>query len=92
MIFFVYQLSVVEVQLSGYEQRSALLDNLMLLCMPVLCPGASTKLHSDSTFDYYKVAVASGVRMVEATTVTCRHNGMQAACKGPTGCNANGVK
>ena len=63
--------------------------------MPVLCPGPGlrpnlvTKLHSDSSFHYYKVSVASGVRMgVEATRDTCRQKGMQAACKGPRGCNA----
>ena len=56
----------------------------------VLSPGVPIKLHSDSTFDYYKVAVESGVRMVEgATTTVCRNIGMEATCPGPSGCGYN---
>ena len=58
--------------------------------MPVLSPGRSTKLHSDSTFDYFKVKVEAGVRMVEgATTTVCEKIGMSAVCQGPSGCNYN---
>ena len=56
--------------------------------MTPLSPGL--KLHSDSKFDYYKVPVDSGVRMVEGATVTaCRKVGMEAACRGPSGCKWN---
>ena len=58
--------------------------------MPVLSPGASIKLHSDSTFDYYKVKVDCGVTMVKGASPTaCRAVGMEAACPGPSGCSAN---
>ena len=50
-------------------------------------PGRSIKLHSDSTFDYYKVEVEAGVKMVEgATSTVCQNVGMKAACMGPSGC------
>ena len=58
--------------------------------MTTFSPGGSTKLHSDSTFDYYKVEVESGVTMVEGATVTaCEKAGMTAACYGKSGCRWN---
>ena len=55
-----------------------------------MSPGGSVKLHSDSTFDYYKVKFDSGVTMLTgATTAACRKVGMEAACPGPSGCNVN---
>jgi hypothetical protein len=65
---------------------------LMFLCstnMISLSLGVS-KLHCDSQFDYFKVVVEPGVRMVEGATVTaCTKEGMEAACKGPRGCTYN---
>ena len=56
--------------------------------MTPLSPGL--KLHSDSKFDYYKIPVDSGVRMVEgATSTACRKYGLEAACVGPSGCSLN---
>ena len=58
--------------------------------IPVLSPGVPIKLHSDSTFDHYKVPVDSGVTMVSgATIIACRKVGMEAACLGPSGCKYN---
>ena len=58
--------------------------------MPVLSPGRSIKLHSDSTFDYYKVEVEAGVKMVEgATSIACERLAMRAVCVGPSGCRWN---
>ena len=63
--------------------------------MPALSAGVSiglqdSKLHSDSTFDYYKVAVDAGVKMMEAAIATaCRKGGMEAVCPGPIGCHFN---
>ena len=57
--------------------------------MPALSAGVS-KLHSDSTFNYYKVAVDDGVRMTEdAIATACRKGGMEAVCPGPSGCMYN---
>jgi len=57
--------------------------------MTPLFPGVF-KLHSDSQFEYYKVAVDSGVRMLEGATVTaCRKYGLEAACTGFSGCVYN---
>ena len=69
------------------RHRPALLDNLMLLCKPVLSLGGPIKLHSDLTFEYYKVPFDSGIRMLEgATTAACRKLGMEAVCRGQSGC------
>ena len=55
----------------------------------ILSAGVS-KLHSDSTFNYYKVAVDAGVKMMEdAIATACRKGGMEAVCPGPSGCHFN---
>ena len=57
--------------------------------MTQMFPGVF-KLHSDSGFAYYKIAVDSGVRMVEgATSTACRKMGMESSCLGPRGCRYN---
>ena len=47
-------------------------------------------LHTDATYQYWAVAVPEGVAMVVgATTEVCRAKGLQAVCRGPSGCWAN---
>ena len=54
-----------------------------------ISPGVS-KLYSDSAFDYFKVAIAPSVTMVEgATTTACSLIGMTAVCDGQSGCQYN---
>ena len=43
-------------------------------------------LYTDLSFDYYKVKIAPGTTMVEATTLTCDEAGMKAVCSGPSIC------
>ena len=43
-------------------------------------------LWTDLSFEYYKVKVAPGTTMVQATTLTCALAGMKAVCSGPPSC------
>ena len=44
-------------------------------------------LHSDHLFDYYKVKIAPGTRMVQGSVrTTCESAGMKAVCSGPGFC------
>jgi len=51
-------------------------------------PYNSTLLYSDSDYDYYKVSVHNGSRLLAATIVsTCQAVGMEAVCPGPSSCS-----
>ena len=43
-------------------------------------------LHTDPSFDYYKVKVAPGTRMEHRATAICAEAGMKAVCSGPSSC------
>ena len=58
--------------------------NTLYVCFPV----NKTLLYTEEGYNYYKVPVADGQRLVEGKVPeTCAKAGLRALCSGPEGCS-----